>query len=88
MEDNKPFLAYMLLAVSFIALIGWQIIVEKGNSGRLTTNLKGRAEVVQRAEDTQRNLESFVVDLLTLAETNEGARAIVEKYQIRRGGQQ
>ncbi|MDR2463742.1 MAG: hypothetical protein LBD30_08200 [Verrucomicrobiales bacterium] len=85
MENNKPFLAYLLLSVAFIILLFWQTIVSVGVNGNLKSGLKNRGGAVEQAQNTQKTLEAFVVDLLQLAEHNEGAKAIVEKYQIRKG---
>ncbi|MDR1192448.1 MAG: hypothetical protein LBK60_12430 [Verrucomicrobiales bacterium] len=89
MEDNiKPFLAYLVLAAAIVILVGWQIIVSVGAHSNLNNALKGRVDAVGRAETTQKSLESFVVDLIQLAERDAGAKEIVEKYQIRKGGNQ
>jgi hypothetical protein len=84
-EDSKPFLAYLILGAAFIILVGWQIIISVGAHSNLQTALKGRVDVVDRAQLAQKNLENFVVDLIKLSETNEGAKEVVEKYQIRKG---
>ncbi|MDR0533730.1 MAG: hypothetical protein LBH01_07230 [Verrucomicrobiales bacterium] len=84
-ENNKPFLAYLILSVAFIILVAWQVVVSFGAHSQLQTALKDRAGVVDKAQLAQKNLESFVVDLIKLSETNDGAKAIVDKYQIRKG---
>jgi hypothetical protein len=86
MEDNKPFLAYLALAVAFIILAGWQAINGISSHSNLKAAYKQRIEVVDRAELAQKNLQNFVEDLIKLSETNEGAKTLVEKYQIHRTG--
>jgi hypothetical protein len=84
-ENNKPFLAYLILSAAFIILVIWQAVVSFGAHNQLQTALKSRTGVVDQAQLAQKNLESFVVDLLQLSETNAGAKEIVDKYQIRKG---
>jgi predicted negative regulator of RcsB-dependent stress response len=84
-ENNKPFLAFLILGVAFLILVGWQIIISVSAHSNLQTALKGRVDVVDKAQLAQKNLENFVVDLIKLSETNEGAKTIVDKYQIRKG---
>jgi hypothetical protein len=84
-ENNKPFLAYLILSAAFIILVAWQVIASFGAHSQLQTALNERAGVVDKAQLAQKNLESFVVDLIKLSESNEGAKAIVDKYQIRKG---
>ncbi|MDR1304451.1 MAG: hypothetical protein LBK76_04425 [Verrucomicrobiales bacterium] len=90
MEDNKSFfthlIAYFILAAAFVLLVGWQLIMSVGAHSNLQTALKARVEAVSKAQDAQRNLENFVNDLIELAKTNDGAKTIVDKYQIRKSG--
>ena len=84
-SDNKPFFAFALLAGAIVLLVAWQVIVSFSAHSQLQAGLKARTEIVGKAELAQKNLESFVLDLVKLSETNEGAKAIVDKYQIKKG---
>jgi hypothetical protein len=84
-SNDKPFYAYALLVVAIIILVAWQLILSFGAHSQLQTALQGRAQVADQAQVAQKNLENFVLDLVKLSETNEGAKAIVDKYQIRKG---
>ena len=42
-------------------------------------------ETVEQAEQVQIAFEKFVVELLALSETNDNAKKIIDKYQIRKG---
>jgi uncharacterized protein YoxC len=83
MSENKQFTGFALLALAFIVLLVSQVITSAQVHSGLSDANKNYSPVVGQAEKAQQNLESFVSDLLKLANTDEGARQIVEKYQIK-----
>ena len=86
-ENNKPFIAYIILVFAVVIYAAVQLVIVAGDHGQLQNAMKSSMPVADNARMAQTNLESFVVDLIELAKTNEGARQIIEKYQIRKGGE-
>ncbi len=82
-------LPFSLLAISFAVLLIYQIInLNKQHSAmqstktQLTTIIEQREALVKQSTDLQAKLQALAVDLLALAQTNEKAKAIVQKYNI------
>ena len=82
-------LPFALLAISFAVLLIYQIInLNKQHSAmqetkqQMTTIIEQREALVKQSADLQSKLQAVAVDLLALAQTNEKAKAIVQKYNI------
>lgn len=78
------FLPVTLVSLSLCILLGWQIFNALQTRKSWQAQYDQRKELVNQSAKVQGGLETMVNDLLTLAETDKDAKAIVEKYQIRR----
>lgn len=88
-SDNKfNQIAILLIAIALAVFLGWQI--KQGLAARtvLKQAVEQRSILVTEAQANQartaKQLEIFLTDLLTLAETNPQAKAVVDRYGIRR----
>jgi hypothetical protein len=81
---HNGFIPLTLLAVSFTILLGWQIFLSLQARANARAQFEQRKQLVDQSTKVQGGLEVLVNDLLTLAETDRDAKAIVDKYQIRR----
>ena len=84
MNNNKLAIGVFCMGFAMVIFLAWQVVMAFQVNGNLSNASKNVTPVVGQAELAQKNLESFVVDLMQLAEHNEGAKAIVDKYQIKR----
>ncbi|RYD83472.1 MAG: hypothetical protein EOP84_07845 [Verrucomicrobiaceae bacterium] len=82
-------LPFALLAISFAVLLVYQIInLNKQHSAmqetkqQMSTAIEQREALVKQSTELQSKLQAVAVDLLALAQTNEKAKAIVQKYNI------
>ncbi len=80
--------AILMIALSLAVLLGWQINQSLSARGKLKQAVEQSTVLVSEAQANQartaRQLEVFLSDLLTLAQTNPQAKAIVDRYGIRR----
>jgi hypothetical protein len=85
-QPNPPrsssFVPFLLLAVSLIAVLSWQLWV--GNQGRLNgRRLQAQqTRTVEESKQIQRKLEELARDLINVAQSDNDARALVTKYHI------
>ena len=78
-----PFWPLCLLALSLAAFLGWQVMAAAQqyiDSLRLADQ---QALLSGQAAQAEGKLQAMMMDLLELARTDAGARAIVTKYGIR-----
>jgi hypothetical protein len=84
-----PFFPIVLLAVSLLILLVWQVVNVssqakdlKAARTQLMETLKQREPQAQQAMQMQSQLRALTLDLLKLAETDPKAQALVKKYNI------
>jgi hypothetical protein len=89
-ETNIPggfkldaFIPIVLLAASFILLLGWQISITNTQRGQLDSAITRQTPLATQSQKVQDGVSKLVSDLLTAAQTDPGAKAIVDKYQIK-----
>ena len=80
--------AVTLLAASLLIFLGWQIKQSLAVRTVLNNAIEQRSVIITEAQANQartaQQLESFLSDVLALAETNGQAKAVVDRYGIRR----
>lgn len=87
MNDSSPrgaFLPLALLSASLLIILSWQIFLSLQTRTNARAQFEQRKQLVEQSTKLQGGLETLVNDLLTLAETDKDAKAVVDKYQIRR----
>ncbi len=83
-QSSSSFLPVLLLNVALLILLTWQVVLSVQTRSNTKSMVEQRQQLVTQSTALQGNLERLVNDLLELAETDSDARAVVEKYQIRR----
>jgi uncharacterized protein YoxC len=92
-EDTRPapslLVPFAILAISFAVLLIYQIVnVNKQHSTmqetktQLAQAITQRDALVKQSGEVQAKFQAMLTDLLQLAQTNEKAKAIVQKYNI------
>ena len=88
--ENSPanetpcfFWPYTLLALSLVFILVWQIVLAANARGTLKAQAANLSQVSVAAQQTKDSLQKIVVELLELSKSDNDAKAIVEKYQIR-----
>jgi hypothetical protein len=83
------FFPIVLLAVSLLILMVWQVVTVRGQSksllavkAQLVETLKQRDPQAQQALQMHNEFRALTLDLLKLAETDPKAQALVKKYNI------
>ena len=99
MNDEEPprpettglFIPFILLAVSVLLFLIWQVAnVQSQRSGLKTMKMqmeeaiRAREPQVEQAIQINNRFEAFAIDLLELARTNENAQAVVKRHDIQR----
>lgn len=97
MNDSDPsstparglFLPFLLLALSVLLLVVWQIASVASQRSGLKTAKAQLADAIQKREpqvaqsvEIKNRLQALSTDLLELSKIDERALAIVKKYQI------
>jgi len=81
-------LSITVISVGLIIFFGWQYSQTSRLKNNLVTANEQRAVQFEQSNlvqtKTSEQLEAFLGDLLTLAETDAQAAALVERYNIRR----
>lgn len=78
------FLPVTLVALSLIIILGWQIFNDLQTRSSWQAQYEQRKQLVDQSAKVQSGLEAMINDLLSLAETDNAAKAIIDKYQIKR----
>ncbi|MDX6765497.1 MAG: hypothetical protein SFU85_01770 [Candidatus Methylacidiphilales bacterium] len=78
------FLPLTLLSLALCLILGWQIFNAIQTRSAMTNQFQQRKQLVDQSAKVQSGLEAMINDLLTLADNDKDAKAIVDKYQIRR----
>ncbi len=81
-RGTNGFMPLSLLAVSFIIILTWELIVagRARSSARQLREQQGK--MVEQSQKVQTGLEKLARDLIEVAGNDDNARAIVTKYQI------
>jgi uncharacterized protein YigA (DUF484 family) len=76
------FIPLVLLCVSFIILLGWQVKMSATQKNLMENAITRQEPAVNQSEQVQASVTKLVTDLLQAAQTDDGAKAIVTKYKI------
>jgi len=79
---TDAFFPLVLLAISFIVLLGWQVSVASSQKSMLENAITRQEPAVNQSQQVQAGVTKLVTDLLTAAQTDDTAKAIVTKYKI------
>lgn len=71
-----------IVAATLVVILTWQIVLVSRQGEVLRSQLDQRKALVDQSQSTQKSLEKLVRDLLTLAKTDDAAKALVDKYKI------
>jgi hypothetical protein len=82
--EFDSFLPITLIALSLCIVLGWQIFNALQTRKSWQAQYEQRKTLVEQSAKVQGGLEAMVNDLLALAEVDKEAKAVVDKYQIRR----
>jgi preprotein translocase subunit YajC len=81
--QTDAFIPLVILAISLIVLLGWQVSESSTQRTMLENALtRGQAAVTQ-AQQVQGTVSKLATDLLQAAQTDDTAKAIVNKYNIK-----
>lgn len=80
---SSAFLPLLLLSLSLLSLLIWQLTNLSSQRSNLQATLQRQTEYVLQSRQVQSNLQKIAVDLIELAKTDAGAKAVVDKYGIR-----
>jgi hypothetical protein len=77
------FIPLVILAISFIVLLGWQVSAASTQRTMLENALTRSQAAVTQAQQVQGTVSKLASDLLEAAQTDDTAKAIVNKYNIK-----
>lgn len=80
------FVPLVLLSVSIIVLLGWQVSVSSTQKSLIQSAITRQEPAVAQAQQVQASVSKLVANLLAAAQTDDGAKAIVAKYKIQQSG--
>ena len=80
------FIPLVILSISFIVLLGWQVKVTASQRTQLENMITRQQAAVTQAESVQGTVSKLATDLLEAAQTDDAAKAIVTKYRIQNNG--
>jgi hypothetical protein len=80
------FIPLVLLALSFIVYLGWQVSNASTQRGQLENLITRQDPAVNQSKQLQTSLGKLAGDLLQAAQTDDTARRIAEKYGIKENG--
>jgi hypothetical protein len=69
-----------------IVLLNWQIQNSTTQGTQLDSLITRQVPAVAQAQKVQDSVSKLVTDLLAASQTDAGAKAIVDKYQIKSNG--
>jgi hypothetical protein len=76
------FFPLVLLSLSFIVLLGWQVSNTSAQRGLLESAISRQEAAVTQSNQVQTTLAKLAGDLLQAAQTDDTAKAIAAKYGI------
>jgi len=74
------FVPLVLLSVSFIVLLGWQVSNTSSQRTQLENAITRQEPAVNQSHQVQASLAKLAEDLLQAAQTDDTAKAIAAKY--------
>ena len=74
------FIPLVLLSISFIVLLGWQLSNFSTQRGQLENAITQQEPAVNQSHQVQATLAKLANDLLEAAQTDDKAKAIANKY--------
>ncbi len=74
------FIPLVLLAISFIVLLGWQVSNASTQRTLLENAIENQKTAVAQSQQVQAGVKKLAADLVEAAQTDELARAIAAKY--------
>jgi hypothetical protein len=80
------FIPLVLLSISVIVLLGWQVSVNSTQRGELENAITRQEPAVTQSQQVQAGVSKLVGDLLAAAQTDDAAKAIVAKFKIEQNG--
>jgi preprotein translocase subunit YajC len=80
------FIPLVILAISMIVLLGWQVSMTSSQRTMLENALTRGEAAVTQAQQVQGTVSKLASDLLEAAQTDDTAKAIVAKYNIKQNG--
>jgi hypothetical protein len=80
------FVPFVLLAVSFIVLLVWQVKMAGDSKKQLEDAITRQEPADNQSNQVQAGVSKLLTDLLAAAQTDDGAKAIVTKYKIQQAG--
>jgi hypothetical protein len=76
----------VILSISFIVLLAWQVSNFSTQRKMLQTNIDSQQQAVAQSDQVQASLVKLASDLLQTAQTDDVAKAIATKYGIQQNG--
>jgi hypothetical protein len=80
------FIPLVLLSLSFIVLLGWQVSNSSTQRGQIENAITRQEPAVNQSQQLQASLGKLAGDLLQVAQTDGTARAIAQKFGIQQNG--
>lgn len=81
-KSFSAFPAVMLLALSLVILLAWNLFIVV-NQYRVGTSISAQMDVqIEQAAQTEEKLKLIMGDLVDLAKTDTDAETIVKRYKI------
>lgn len=82
LRGANGFVPLTLLAVSFIIILSWELIVASHARSNARQLGEQQAKMVEQSKKVQTGLEKLARDLIEVSASDDDAKAIVKKYQI------
>ena len=85
-QTMSAFLPLVLMAVSLLFSLVWQLKNSSAQSDLLQQNITQRQQGVAQSRQLQSGLEKLVMDLIDAAKDDDDAKRVIAKYNIQMGG--
>jgi hypothetical protein len=79
---GSSFWPISLLAVSFLALLLWQLVIAYHQRQNMKLQLTQRQELVQQSQKVQEELKRLVDSVIKFSKYDADAKALLDKYNI------
>jgi preprotein translocase subunit YajC len=81
--QTDAFIPLVILAISMIVLLGWQVSMTSSQRTTLENGLTRGEAAVTQAQQVTATVSKLATDLLEAAQTDDTAAQIVKKYNIK-----